>query len=450
MRNNLVGKLVTMLVILTLILALAGCGAGQQDQSQNGTNGKTEKGEDTQDHGEEAKETILKFATYAPLEKGLEPFWTKIKKDYEAQNKHTTIEWVLYPYGELKQQVLVMSAGGNRPDIAYGGRSWLDGFISSGFLAPMNDLFGQDFVNDFYPSVIKDMSDNDGQLYAIPQFISPYVLYYNKELFKAAGLDPDQPPRTYEQALAYAEKLSTLKDKDGNKVYGLGQTTASVPVSGASVLSVMLSFGGGLWDESGHVKVNTPENVEALQFLRKIFEKGYNPEAAKLKDLRNLFAIGRLGMYFDQAWGIGGVFAMNADMKSKVACVGPLATSKTEGLSTLEATILMVFKDTDKEKEAADLIEFIVSDANMEHYVDTVAPMFPARKSQENLDKFVNNPIIKDAVKDANKVKELKKHPEMANVFLDLTSSAQAVTVGNENAEAVLKKLEDSFKTLLK
>ena len=76
-------------------------------------------------------------------------------------------------------------------------------------------------------------------------------MYINKDLFEQAGLDASNPPTTYEEMLKCAEKLSELKDADGNQVYAFGQTTASVPVSGASLTSMVFNFGGQVLDENG-------------------------------------------------------------------------------------------------------------------------------------------------------------------------------------------------------
>ena len=96
----------------------------------------------------------------------------------------------------------------------------------------------------------------DGKPYGIPLYVSPYVLYYNKDLFAQAGLNPSKPPKTFDEMLAYAEKLSTLKDAQGNKVYAFGQTTASVPVSGASLNALIFNFGGQVLDAQGNLSID--------------------------------------------------------------------------------------------------------------------------------------------------------------------------------------------------
>ena len=95
------------------------------------------------------------------------------------------------------------------------------------------------------------------------------------------ALDPEKAPATYEEAMEYAEKLSALKDADGNSVYGLGQTTGAVPVSGGAVLSMLFSHGGGIMDASGNVDVINAGNKATLEaHLILISEDSPNKEAA--------------------------------------------------------------------------------------------------------------------------------------------------------------------------
>ncbi len=195
-----------------------------------------------------------------------------------------------------------MGAAGRMPDLVQAERGWLAGMISSGYTAPLDESMAPEYMLEVQPALKEDLSV-DGKVWGAVWIYSPFILYYNKDLFKQAGLDPEKPPKTYGEALDYARKIAKLKDKDGNNVYGLGITTGNVPVSGACLLSVLFSFGGDIWDGSGNVMAETAPNREALEFLSVLYKENLNPEGAKLKDLRNLFAIGRLGMYLDQLWG---------------------------------------------------------------------------------------------------------------------------------------------------
>lgn len=396
-----------------------------------------------------ASVVTVRFATYGLLEKATADLFKKMAVDFEAANKGVKIEFVNFPYGDLKQQVLVMASAGDYVDVVHGERPWLSTFVASGYFAELDRLMSRSYLKDFYPNILDDMRSN-GKLYAIPWIVTPYVLYYNKDLFTKAGLDPNAPPKTYDQAVAYAAKIAALKDKDGNQVYGLGETTASVPVSGSSILRVLYSFGGGIWDKKGNVSVNTPGNVEAFKYLKTLYENKYNAEVAKLKDLRNLFAIGRLGMYFDQLWGISGAIAINPEIQGKLGLAPPPATAATKGLSTLEAHMLLIMKDSKHKSEAARFVEYITSKDVMVNYYTNYSRFIAPRASIDKLPEM-NDAFIKPAKTSISQCKAMaKQHPNMESAFLELCAAAQKVTVGKSSPETVVKELDAKLKEILK
>ena len=84
-----------------------------------------------------------------------------------------------------------------------------------------------------------------------------------------------------------AAKLFKLTTKDGNKVYAFGQTTASVPISGSSLTSMIYNFGGEVLNSEGKLNVDTKEFKDAMEML-KLLMIAIQPTERKLKDLRNL------------------------------------------------------------------------------------------------------------------------------------------------------------------
>ena len=393
------------------------------------------------------KVVTLKFANWGSTEKATEGIFKKMVTDFETENKNIKIELLNFPYTDIKQQVLVMLAGGDVVDVVQAERSMVDTYTGSGYIAEMDRLFDRKYLKDFYPNVLDDLRSN-GKLYGVPWIMCPWVLVYNKDLFIKAGLDPNAPPKTYDEALAYAAKLSHLKDKDGNSVFGLGETTGMVPISGSSILRVMLSYGGGIWNKKGNVSVNSKGNVDAFKYLQTLYENKYNPEEAKLKDLRNLMAIGRLGMYFDQTWGTGGVFGINPEIKPQIGLAPLPATTATKGFSNLNAHVLCIMKDSKYKKEAAKFVTFITSkDTMMALYKAT--PFFAPRVSINDMPEFQNN-FLKSAKTGIQQIVSTKQHPNMENANLELTKAALRVTVGKEAPEAVVKDLDAKLKVILK
>jgi len=386
----------------------------------------------------------IKVANYALLESGYEPFWKAVKTGFEEANPDITIEWVTAPYGEIVNQVVNMAGGGNKVDVIFGEIDWVPGLVDAGLAAPIEDILPEAFINDFYPDVLKSF-EVEGTPYGIPLYVSPYVLYYNKDLFKQAGIDPNKPPKTYDEMLGYAEKLSQLKDKNGNKVYAFGQTTASVPVSGASLTAMIFNFGGQVLDANGKLSVDNQGFKQAIEMVQLLDEKGYNPQNAKLKDLRNLFALGQLAMYYDQSWGFNGIKSINPDAVNFTASAEPLKGGQGSGQSLLQAHCFILVDNGDARSAAlSKFVEYVISEDVLSGYLRDLTPAYPAKKSMAAMESVMNNGILKGASPAVGRVKVQPFIPRISDLNLELCALAQAVSVGDEDVNEAIKKFKET------
>lgn len=386
----------------------------------------------------------IKVANYALLESGYEPFWKEVKTGFEAANPDITIEWVTAPYGEIVNQVVNMAGGGNKVDVIFGEIDWVPGLVDSGLAAPIGDILSSEFVNDFYPDVLKSF-EVDGKPYGIPLYVSPYVLYYNKDLFKQAGLDPNKPPKTYDEMLSYAQKLSQLQDANGNKVYAFGQTTASVPVSGASLTAMIFNFGGQVLDADGTLSVDNQGFKDAISMLQLLDQRGYNPQNAKLKDLRNLFALGQLAMYYDQSWGFNGIKSINADAMNFTASAEPLVGGNGSGQSLLQAHCFILVDNGQARADATSkFVEYVISEEVLSGYLRDLTPAYPAKNSMASMESVVNNGILKGASPAAGRVQVQTFIPRISDLNLELCSLAQAVTVGKQDVNSAIERFKNT------
>jgi multiple sugar transport system substrate-binding protein len=414
-------KVVSLVLILACSLAMVFAGGAQEQAA-------TPQGPVT-----------IKVANYALLESGYEQFWKDIKTGFEAENPDVKIEWVTAPYGEIVNQVVNMAGGGDKVDVVFGEIGWVPGLADAGLAAPVTDILPKSFTDDFYPDVLASFNI-DGKPYGIPLYISPYVLYYNKDLFTQAGLDPNKPPKTYEEMLVMAEKLSQLKDKNGNKVYAFGQTTASVPVSGSSLNAMVFNFGGTVLDANGKLSVDNAGFKEAFQMLQLLDEKGYNPQNAKLKDLRNLFALGQLAMYYDQSWGFNGIKSINPDAIKFTASAAPLAGGKGNGQSLLQAHCFILVDNGKVRNDATSkFVQYVINEKQLGDYLANLTPAYPAKKSMANMEGVANNGVLKGAAASASNVKQQTFIPALSDLNLELATLAQAVTVSHTPVDQAIE-----------
>ncbi len=437
---------------LTMAAAMAfttACsGGGESTTAAAGDSGESTAAAETA-NGDEAlnaeitEPVTIKFANYAVLEAGYDVYWNSLLEEFQEANPNITVELVTAPYGEIVNTVINMAGGGDKIDLMYGELDWIPTLVDAGLAAPVADVLSEELVSDIYPNILNACSI-DGVAYGVPMYVSPFLMYYNKDLFEQAGLDPNSPPTTYEEMLEIAPKLAALKTEDGNQVYPFGLTTSSVAVSGACLTSSIYNFGGTVLDEEGGLAIDQGFR-DAVAMWQTLDQNGYNPQNSKLKDLRNLFALGQLAMYYDQSWGFNGVKSINPDAESFIASAAPLKGGNGTGESVLQAGTLMVVDNGDAQRAAvAKLVDFIMSEEKISEYFETVTPAYPSRQSMEDLDVVKNSTILAGAAGSVGNVKAVTFIPALSDLNLELCTLAQAVTVSGTDVDTAIADFESA------
>jgi sn-glycerol 3-phosphate transport system substrate-binding protein len=189
---------------------------------------------------------------------------------------------------------------GEGPDVAVMLAADLPTFIDNGYLVPVQSFIdqmdngGKDYVDDFFPAFMKNSVDETGQVWAIPFQRSTPVLYYNKDLFTAAGLDPDKAPANREELVADAKALTL---PNGER-WGL-----EIPSDGFPYW-VFQSFAIGngqnvVGDGFDKVYFNAPEVVSGLKFFGGLSGEGVMPSGVIIwGDTVKDFTAGKAAMIY--------------------------------------------------------------------------------------------------------------------------------------------------------
>src|SRR6187401_1274213 len=147
--------------------------------------------------------------------------------------------------------------------------------INEDAIVPFDDLIktpeDQAWLKSFYPAFMEN-SQTGGKTWGIPFQRSTIVLYYNKEMFKEAGLDPNKPPETWTQMREYAQKL-TKRDASGK----VTQWGVQIPSSGFPYWlfqGLAIENGAQLMNPAGtQTFYDTPEVIGALQYWLDLINK---------------------------------------------------------------------------------------------------------------------------------------------------------------------------------
>ncbi|KWX78260.1 ABC transporter substrate-binding protein [Paenibacillus riograndensis] len=248
---------------------LAGCGSNTNSNTNTNNNNAAGNGSGT-GAGEAAAApaangTKTELTYYYPIAVGgpLTATIEAMTADFMKENPDIVVKPVYtgsYADTAVKTQAGVQSK--QPPDVAVLQSTELFSLLDMDAIIPLDEFIAQEggdtYLSDFYPAFMEN-SQTEGKTYSIPFQRSTIVLYYNKDMFKAAGLDPEKPPATWAEMQEYAVKLA------GNGKWGL-----EIPVTGYAywmLQTFALQNGNNLMTPDGKkVMFNTPENIEGLQY----------------------------------------------------------------------------------------------------------------------------------------------------------------------------------------
>ncbi len=177
---------------------------------------------------------------------------------------------------------------------------WLAQYMKAGLLQPLPeaDFSAAEIDRDFFP-IVRNMKI-DGKYYALPTAVRSLALFWNKKLFREAGLDPEKPPQTLEELVDVARKL-TRRDAAGNLlVEGM---TADLTMQDPHWIREVLTrqFGGQPYSEDNHaVAYDSPAGLKAVQWYDDLIGKEKVSQIGFLTDAADRVPLGQGGA--DNRW----------------------------------------------------------------------------------------------------------------------------------------------------
>lgn len=262
-------------------------------------------------------------ASFMPRQEQFDRFFMERHPNIKLQNELT-------PFDDYLQKYITQLAGGTVPDVMYCQFAWAQNFIQRGVFHAVDDYIAKqpDFNLDDFTDPSLGYYERDGSLYGIAYDCGPIMLYYNKEIFDAAGVDYPTSDWTMDDLRAAALELTS--GSGAEKTFGLHQ----IPAPGGDFTPVFLAPFGGAYvnEDETQSLLDQPESIEAAEWWMELYlEHGAMPspsdEQAIGADL-NAFTVGRAAMSYQGSWATPGLIEQ-ADFEWAVADwpAGPVAHS---------------------------------------------------------------------------------------------------------------------------
>lgn len=328
---------------------------------------------------------------------------------------------------DLNQQLSQGFAAGNPPDLFYMSTDQLGGYVDNGSLLP----YGDDLANadDFYPN-LKQAFTVDDTFYCAPKDFSTLALWINDAMWEDAGLTEADVPTTWEELAAVAEQLT-----DGDRP-GLAFSPEYQRVG-----AFFPQAGGAMTDaDQTEATVDTPENLEALEYVQGLLQDGV---ASYSSDLGagwggEAFGTEQAAMTIEGNWLIG---AMRNDYPDVDYTVATLPAGPA-GEGTLAFTNCWGIPESTGDADAAvDLVEYLTSPEQQATFAEAfgVIPSVETAAQQYGEDAPEVAPFIDSA--------EFAQNPPStvgaADVITDF--NAQLETLRDGNPADILASVQDSM-----
>jgi multiple sugar transport system substrate-binding protein len=242
-------------------------------------------------------------------------FWTRdsnqdqVRKLVDAWNEshENKIEVTVIPSAEYMTKVGASVGAGAPPDLMAVDLIYVPQFAAASQLTDITDLAkGLPYFEQLSPSHVR-LATYDGKIFGLPFNAEGSYLIYNKGLFEQAGLDPENPPKTWAEIADAAAKIRAL----GEDIYGFYFSGACAGCNAFTFLPLIWANGGDVLSEDGLTATLTDPSVAgALELYRQMWADDLIPAGAQADtgtDFANAFTTGKIGMAGTGAFAINNI-----------------------------------------------------------------------------------------------------------------------------------------------
>jgi multiple sugar transport system substrate-binding protein len=303
-------------------------------------------------------------------------------------------------------KVIAGLSGSEPPDLLIlGSPENIGSWTREGLVTPLDDFLQTGKID------MEDMSDGaegqcvyQGQYYCLPWGTDTYALFWNKDLFEEAGLDPDTPPQTMEELAEFAKQL-TITDDNGNITQ-----VGFIPDFPWSHLEHYVTMMGGYWynEDGTQLQLTSEPVVNALTWEQQFYCDYDVEEIVRFSSSfgaymspDNGFYAGKIAMQFDGEWQPGPNFiqAFKPELFYEVVPFPPPAANpERANTSLVTGSIAMIPSGVEDKDAAFELLAWIMTPeilgeqmvANFNLPTSAKAAEDPRFTENENFQVFIN------------------------------------------------------------
>ena len=384
---------------------------------------------------------VLQWQTANLTESQYEPVWKQTIAEFEAANPGIKVEPVLVARKDHWTKFVAASQAKKAPCIV---SVDLTTAAYNGYLMPIDKYWKAEpaAFRDAWSDAILASAKWKGQLYGLPIWGGTYAEIYNRDLVVRAGLDPDKPPKTFDEYVAWGRKL-TGSDHWATAVLG-GKTDTTTRV----LLMWIWANGGEAFngDMTEATFAKNPKSLEAIKFYLGLTGKtgiaAPAPTTTNYLEQTNLYAQGKIATMRNAYWAVAKVVGDNPAMAGKSFVAPPPANvPNAPTLSTVTASSISA---SCQHPDAA--WKFIKFDADKKWSIARakVANWMPLRNDLADDPEINADPMLAQFVRIGRNARSYPlPHPVWAEIAAnDIVDAVQKALLAPDRTDEIFKDLD--------
>jgi multiple sugar transport system substrate-binding protein len=360
-------------------------------------------------------------------------------EDFNASQSNYVLNIRNLAFTDFNQQVTTAIAGGVTPDLMIVDNPDNARYAAAGALADLTDYVkawgqGDQFLPGPWNSTIWQ-----GKNYGIPLGSNTVVLWINTDMATAAGLDINNPPKTWDEFETWAQKMTD----PAKGVYGTALLAKKDETGTFLFLPWVLQNGGTL------ATLDSPDSIAALAFWTDLVKKGYAPKTAVtdgFAEIYQQFTTGKAAMMISGTWNVATISKDAPDLKWEVAT---LPYTK-QPASSLGGENWVMFNASKQKDGAWAFLKFVTDVAYGTKLTDCMG-YIPSRKDvlAQVAAKSANDPTTQVFLKQMESAEARGPLPNWSDVSAFIQEAIQEALTGQKTPEQAMKDAAAQIDPLL-
>jgi len=365
----------------------------------------------------------------------------------------TRVKFDLYaPSEAYAQKVKAAAQTDTLPDIfgVLGEKRDLASFIKSGYVRNLTGAMSRDEANFFRNALFEravavnrfERENAFGVkpgIYGVPLDTATIQMIYNKDLFRKAGLDPENPPETWSEFTKAGRQL--IRSDVPVLVGGFGEVWMLDALSSNWAMNLM-GKGKVFKTYAGEVPYTDPDWIRVLSFFRQMTEEGIIVKGAVTmvnKAAERTFANGRAAIAFNGSWSLNVFRGMNPDLDLGVMLPPKISTLQPMWVWGGAASSFMVNERSPRREEAFAFLKWVIEE-DQQVYLAGATNNLPAnRHSLKQIP-----PLLAEFADDIDNAMYPNAYPvrELPRVVEAWTKGIQSIMIGEKTPEQVAQEVQ--------